>query len=80
MLHDEISSSPNCNLCDFIQIGTFLHIMWACPAVQIFWQQIVKNLSDALGLEIDFSPKCMLLNDDETLTICKGFCGYVHVQ
>ncbi|WP_242641729.1 hypothetical protein, partial [Candidatus Ichthyocystis sparus] len=60
----KLSPSPHCKLCDLNQIGTFLHIMWECPSVQNFWQQIVKHLHNALGLEIDLSPKCMLLNDD----------------
>ena len=42
----------NCNLCDLNQIGTSLHIMWECPSAQNVWQQTVKPLSDALGLEI----------------------------
>lgn len=60
----KISSSPNCNLCNLNQVGTFLHVMWECPLVQSFWQQIVKHLSNTFGLEIDLTPRSMLLNDD----------------
>ena len=60
----KLTTSPNCNLCDLNQMVTFLHIMLECPSVQIFWQQITKCLSETLGVEIECSPKCMLLNDD----------------
>lgn len=60
----KISSSPNCNLCSLNQLGTFLHVMWECPLVQSVCQQIVKHLANAFGLEIDLTPRSMLLNDD----------------
>ena len=72
----KLSPSPNYNLCDLNQIGTFLHITWECPTVQNFWQQIVKHLYNALGLEIDLSPKCVLLNDDSG----QNLNHFLHVQ
>lgn len=38
--------------------------MWACPLVRNFWQQITKHQTEIFGLDINCSPKCMLLNDD----------------
>ena len=64
-----LAASPNCTLCSLNATGTFIHMMWECPTVKTFWEQIVKYLSKVLQKQIPCCPKLLLLNDDISLNL-----------
>ena len=64
-----LTTSPNCTFCSLNVTGTFLHMMWECSTVQIFWEQIVIYLSKVLQKQIPCCPKLLLLNDDSSLIL-----------
>ena len=40
------------------QVGTLIHMLWHCPAVKSFWEDVVHTVS--LMLKIELSP-CPLI-------------------
>ena len=38
--------------------GTFIHCLWECPAVNLFWSEVTKALSEIFLVRI---PKCPVL-------------------
>ena len=59
----ELAPSPNCDLCQLGVSGSFLHMVWECQAVKIFWGRVANKLSAVLGRHIPISPNILLLND-----------------
>ena len=55
--------TPNCELCGDHREGSFLHMVWDCPDVKMFWSMVANKLSDAIGTHVPVSPKLLLLND-----------------
>ena len=60
----KLESSPCCQLCTQGCLGTFTHMFWECPGVQLFWLQVTKSLSKILNKEVPCCPVLCLLNDN----------------
>lgn len=53
-------SSSNCNKCDR-EIGTYAHMFWKCSKIQMFWNEVKKELDTLIGHDLDLSPlQCIL--------------------
>lgn len=63
--------SPRCELCQNQDTGTFMHMYWHCPKVEIFGKMVTSTLSTFLSVEIPQCPKLLLLNDTSSLAISK---------
>ena len=59
----KLESSTLCQLCTQGTIGTFTHMFWECPRVQLFLSQVTKSLSKILNKVIPCCPVLCLLND-----------------
>lgn len=44
------------------QCGTFLHIWWDCPAIQVFWKAVKAQITEILDIDIPLSPVHFLLH------------------
>ena len=55
--------SPNCQLCPLQVTGNFIHMMWECPPVRRFWDEVSTTMSNVTGHRIPTSPSVLLLND-----------------
>lgn len=42
-------------------VGTFLHLMWNCHLVALFWTRVIQNLDKWLGQPIPYSTRVCLL-------------------
>ena len=65
----KLESSPLCQLCTQGCLGTFTHMFWECPGVQLFWLQVTKSLSKILNKEVPCCPVLCLLNDNSRLLL-----------
>ena len=65
----KLESSPLCQLCTQGCLGTFTHMFWECPGVQVFWLQVTKSLSKILNKEVPCCPALCLLNNNSQLQI-----------
>lgn len=63
----KLEPSPLCLLCTQCCLGTFTHMFWECPGVQLFWSQITKSISKILNKEVPCCPVLCLLNDNSKL-------------
>ena len=59
----KLAPNPNCELCGGLRVGSFLHMVWDCPEVKMFWSKVANKLSYVLGTQVPVSPKLLLLND-----------------
>lgn len=52
-----------CQMCGQ-DTGTFFHLLWQCPKIQAFWEQVVKFLHDTMDTTspITLQPKPCLLD------------------
>lgn len=50
-------------------MGTFLHLMWECPLVSPFWDQVIKTIEEWLEQSLPNSPRFCLLGDKTVLTV-----------
>lgn len=66
-----ITDDPNCTLCPLNVVGTFFHMMWECPDVLEFWDEVASKLSNLLSVIVPRSPTVLLLNDLSTIHITK---------
>lgn len=56
------SISPNCWWCNE-ELGLLLHIWWACPLTQTFWEEVLHRLTCKIStLPLDYSPAQLLLH------------------
>ncbi|KAM4795685.1 acyl-coenzyme A thioesterase 9, mitochondrial [Rhinophrynus dorsalis] len=55
------SGSDRCLRCDTAQ-GTYLHMIWECPGVRGFWNDVVRVLALVLGRPVPVTPKLCLLS------------------
>lgn len=39
------------------ETGTFFHLLWTCPKIKGFWEQIVAFLHDIMGSPLALDPK-----------------------
>lgn len=69
------SRSDRCPRC-LIALGTFDHIIWQCPRIQVYWSQIVQFLHDQMGSPVALDPKQCLLGlfpEEETDKFTRHF-------
>lgn len=69
LFHMKRKQSPTCELCSSGATGTFLHMVWDCPGVQMFWEMVSQKMSPILNHTIPCSPRILLLNDFSELDI-----------
>ena len=39
------------------QLGTYFHLIWSCPLIQIFWFTVQTEIENFLGIKIRMDPK-----------------------
>ena len=59
-----LSPHPFCNFCPHGTLGTFMHIMWDCPKVYAFWEEVVDSISSLIKTYLPMVPELHLLNDN----------------
>ena len=67
----KLAQSPHCELCPLKTTGTFIHMIWECHAVSLFWNSVVNKMSSIFGFPIPCSPIVLLLNDFSTLSLTR---------
>ncbi len=50
-------------------MGTPMHVLWECPAVQRFWVHVMDTVSDLVGRRFAVEPALLLLHDDSRFKI-----------
>lgn len=65
----KLKDNPYCEHCTDNTIGTFLHMVWKCPEVNSFWQNVATTLSNILGRVIPHTPRLLLLNDTSNINL-----------
>ena len=65
----QMVTSPRCTLCSSRTVGTYMHMFWECPRVQIFWSKVARVLSELFEIQVPCLPQILLLNDDSTLSL-----------
>lgn len=50
-----------CNNCN-TEVGTFWHMVWACPKIQTYWEDIAGKLSELGGTRVPAEPLVLLLS------------------
>lgn len=70
-LHYEMKrkQDPFCHLCNSSTQGTYMHIFWYCPQIEMFWSLVQKVLFDLLRTEIQKDPVLFLLLDDFSMSL-----------
>uniref|UniRef100_A0A3B4A4Q2 Protein kinase domain-containing protein n=1 Tax=Periophthalmus magnuspinnatus TaxID=409849 RepID=A0A3B4A4Q2_9GOBI len=63
----KIKDNPYCDFCAGKTIGTFLHMVWECPEVKHFWENVSRTLSKIIGVTIPCTQRLILLNDSSKL-------------
>uniref|UniRef100_A0A8C5PP48 Reverse transcriptase domain-containing protein n=1 Tax=Leptobrachium leishanense TaxID=445787 RepID=A0A8C5PP48_9ANUR len=58
--HFSTSGNSTCWRCSATR-GSFVHMWWQCPPLQIFWQDIVVFLNKFLGTALSPDPQILLL-------------------
>ena len=61
-----LTESPECWRCQS-RDGTLVHMLWSCPKVQEYWNDIHDRLQKITGLVIPFNPLLFILGDPATL-------------
>lgn len=59
----KLAQNPNCQLRSLGTTDTFIHMLWECPAISLFWSTVTSRLFEVLGITMPFSPVILLLND-----------------
>ena len=57
-----LAPNPRCELCGSHWVGSFLHMVWECSDVKMFWSKVANKLSTVLGIHLPVSPRLLLLN------------------
>ncbi len=65
----ELTSDPNCTLCQKSVVGTMYHMFWECSVISRFWTQVCRDLEELINCEITPDPCLCLLNDDSSLNL-----------
>lgn len=53
-------TSPGCLKCKSA-LGTYTHCVWYCPKIQLYWQDILKDMSAIFGTAMTCDPVSLLL-------------------
>lgn len=43
------------------EVSTLLHLLWNCPAIKLFWTEVVRVMSEILNIAIPLCPRICLL-------------------
>lgn len=54
------TQSDRCPKCT-TELGTFLHVVWACPVMQTFWEGVVLEINLVGNLSLGLGPLVLLL-------------------
>ena len=60
-------ASPKCLRCS-AKRADFIHIMWFCPVISRFWQEIIQILSSVLNMPVPLTPETCLLGILDEIT------------
>lgn len=52
--------SPNCSKCK-ISVDNYIHCIWSCHKIQLFWKKIAHHIGNILGMTIDVDPCSFIL-------------------
>lgn len=52
-------------------VGTFFHVVWACPVLQTYWRDIVSDVNGVAGLQLKADPMMFFLGITDNLTAGK---------
>lgn len=55
------SLSPMCTRCS-IERGSFFHVVWACPKIRPYWQEVTNALTEICGTRVSLDPLLFLLS------------------
>lgn len=66
MLHLKLSDSDICWNCKSSQ-GSFIHMIWLCPKIHTFWDNIFFRIKLIINADINKDPKLAILGDTSNL-------------
>ncbi len=49
---------------------TYLHAIWSCPPVTLFWKEVIKTISTRFNCNIPINSLC-LLGDTSVISTAK---------
>lgn len=52
-------------------MGTFIHMVWSCSLLQIYWRAVVADVNRVAGLHLDMYPLVFLLAITDSLATTK---------
>lgn len=62
-----------------VEEGSFWHMVWSCPKIQPYWQEVADALTEVCGSRIPFEPLTLLLSHleevqgDRYIKLCLTF-------
>lgn len=65
----KLKDNQYCDFCPDNTIGTFFHMVWQCPEVFQFWENVAKILPNITGRAIPCTPRLLLLDDTSKLNM-----------
>lgn len=65
----KLKDNPYCDFCLDKTIGTFLHMVWQCPNVHRFWENVASTLSNIIERQLPHTERLLLLNDTANLKL-----------
>lgn len=57
----DVATSDKCWRCN-AEVGTILHIFWACPALGSFWEEVTTTIKSLTSVELKGNPAACLLH------------------
>lgn len=55
------SLSSECWRCTYSP-GDFIHVFWSCPAIKLYWTQVLSVINDLLGISVSPSPQMSVVS------------------
>ena len=65
----KLRANPYCDFRSDNTIGTFYHMVWQCPEVNRFCENVSSVMSDIMGRDVPHSKHLLLLNDTSSLEL-----------
>lgn len=59
-------------------ISSFFHLIWSCPAIQTYWNQIITFLHDDMGSPVQVEPRVCILGLLPDVTIDKFTATFIY--
>lgn len=66
---DSLTNTNTCTNCTQSTPDTYIHALWFCSPVHLFWKQVTESLSALLNCCIPLSPSLCLLGDTSNITL-----------